>query len=249
MYYFDYKPEHEHYGVIRQQIWTLLHFPFHLAIVLAMEGLRQLSTLYGLNTYLKKLGRTLPNEMQTTELMQWFTDRFYALYTDGTSKTIVKDYSKITDEIANLATVQNDSTDYDQAVYELQSELLVGTMEYFGMKAAKPKKSKDDDYSKADSEEKFLNIIKVFDLVYEYYFISFGIIFLIFGIFTLLVGPHGNCYDYPAMAIRGVVAVIMFGMVGLYTIGSEDAYYAYLHSRWPISQVCIMLVVGTFPSP
>ena len=145
MFYFDYIPKNNNYIFIRQKIWTLLHLPFHLSIVLAMEGLRQLSTLYGLNTYLERLNRTLPNETQATELMKWFTERFDALYKDGTSKTIVKDYSKITDQIANLATVQNGSTDYGQAVYELQSELLVGIMEYFGMKAAKPKKSKDDD--------------------------------------------------------------------------------------------------------
>ena len=79
----------------------------------------------------------------------------------------------------------------------------------------------------------------MFDLVYEYYFISFGIIFLIFGIFTLLVRRKKNILDYLSVAIRGVVAVIMFGMIGLYTVGSEDAYYAYLHSRF----------VGTLPPP
>ena len=249
MFYFDYNSKHGHYGVIKQQIWTLLHFPFHLAIVLSMEGLRQLSTLYGLSTRALKIDRTLTSETQTTELMKRFTELFDALYKDGTSKTIGKDYSKITDEIKNLETVQNNSTAFDQAFYELQVELIVGTMESFGMKEAKPKKSKDDDYSKEDPEQKFQNIFKVFNLVYEYYFISFGIIFLIFGIFTLLVRREKNIYDYLAAAVRGVVAVTMFGMVGLYTIGSENAYYAYLLSRWPISQVCIILVAGTFSSP
>ena len=250
MYYFDYNPKHGHYGVIKQQFWTLLHFPFHLSIVLCVEGLRQLSTLYGLNTYLEKLNLTLPADDKATELAQWFSDRFLGLYNDGTSKTIVKDYSKITDEVNTLnTTLEIGSTEYSNTVYDLKSQYLVGIMEYFGMKAAKPKKSKDEDYSKEDSAEKLLNITKVFNLVYEYYFISFGVIFVIFGIFTFLVRPHRNIYDYLAVAIRGVVAVIMFGMVGLYTIGSEKAYYAYLHSRWPISQVCIMLVVGTFQSP
>ena len=249
MFYFDYNSKHGHYGVIKQQIWTLLHFPFHLAIVLSMEGLRQLSTLYGLYTRAQKIDRTLTNETQTKELMKRFTELFYNLHKDRTSKTIEKDYSKITGEIKNLETVQNDSTAYGQAVYELQLELLVGTMESFGMKAAKPKKSKDDDYSKSDSEQKFSNIIKVFELVYEYYFISFGIIFLIFSLFTLLVRREKNIYDYLAAAVRGVVAVTMFGMFGLYTVGSEDAYYNYILSRWPISQVCIILVAGTFSSP
>jgi hypothetical protein len=31
----------EHFGTIRQQIWAFLHFPFHLSLVLLMEGINQ----------------------------------------------------------------------------------------------------------------------------------------------------------------------------------------------------------------
>jgi hypothetical protein len=31
----------EHFGTIRQQIWAFLHFPFHMALVLLMEGINQ----------------------------------------------------------------------------------------------------------------------------------------------------------------------------------------------------------------
>lgn len=43
MLYFDYNPkESAHYGTIRQQIWALLHFPFHFASVLVLEGAKEL---------------------------------------------------------------------------------------------------------------------------------------------------------------------------------------------------------------
>lgn len=38
--YFD-NVQMEHFGTIRQQIWAFLHFPFHLALVLLMEGINQ----------------------------------------------------------------------------------------------------------------------------------------------------------------------------------------------------------------
>ena len=41
MLYFDWY-SHKHFGSIRQQIWAFLHFPFHLALVLFMEGTAQL---------------------------------------------------------------------------------------------------------------------------------------------------------------------------------------------------------------
>jgi hypothetical protein len=28
----------DHFGTIRQQIWAFVHFPLHLALVLAVEG-------------------------------------------------------------------------------------------------------------------------------------------------------------------------------------------------------------------
>ncbi|KAJ9666764.1 hypothetical protein H2201_003168 [Coniosporium apollinis] len=42
MLYFDNHP-HYHYGTIRQQFWSALHFPFHLAIVGVVEGSQQIA--------------------------------------------------------------------------------------------------------------------------------------------------------------------------------------------------------------
>lgn len=39
--YFD-QIEHDRFGVVRQQIWALLHFPLHVAILLTVEGTSQL---------------------------------------------------------------------------------------------------------------------------------------------------------------------------------------------------------------
>lgn len=42
MIYFDHQP-HSHFGTIKQQIWSCLHFPIHLAIVGLAEGAQQLA--------------------------------------------------------------------------------------------------------------------------------------------------------------------------------------------------------------
>lgn len=43
MIYFDWVEE-EHFGTIRQQVWSFLHFPLHLSLVLAVEGVSQCIT-------------------------------------------------------------------------------------------------------------------------------------------------------------------------------------------------------------
>lgn len=40
--YFDNQP-HGHYGTIKQQVWSLLHFPLHLGIVGTVEGAQQIA--------------------------------------------------------------------------------------------------------------------------------------------------------------------------------------------------------------
>ncbi|KAJ4291279.1 hypothetical protein N0V88_006281 [Collariella sp. IMI 366227] len=42
MLYFDYQPR-RHFGTIKQQIWSCLHFPIHLAIVGMVEGAQQIA--------------------------------------------------------------------------------------------------------------------------------------------------------------------------------------------------------------
>ncbi|CAK1356117.1 unnamed protein product [Cercospora beticola] len=44
MLYFDALVEDEHIGTIIQQVWSILHFPLHVALVLSVEGLAQCIT-------------------------------------------------------------------------------------------------------------------------------------------------------------------------------------------------------------
>ncbi|KAF2214923.1 hypothetical protein CERZMDRAFT_19998, partial [Cercospora zeae-maydis SCOH1-5] len=44
MLYFDALVEDEHIGTIIQQVWSILHFPLHVSLVLSVEGLAQCIT-------------------------------------------------------------------------------------------------------------------------------------------------------------------------------------------------------------
>jgi hypothetical protein len=58
MLYFDNQPK-QHYGTIRQQIWSALHFPLHLAIVGVVEGAQQLVLAHYTLTSADKFGTKL----------------------------------------------------------------------------------------------------------------------------------------------------------------------------------------------
>ena len=113
MFYFDYTPEHVHYGSIRQQIWTCLHFPLHLAIVLAVEGLRQLTTYWAFIESRSAVKSSWANALvnpsdpnagvrRSMALMREFTTY---LYDDGTAIELVKNYARINALMTNLTNV------------------------------------------------------------------------------------------------------------------------------------------------
>jgi hypothetical protein len=58
MLYFDNKP-HGHLGTIRQQLWSVLHFPLHLAIVGVVEGSQQMALARYVLVQSNELDRTL----------------------------------------------------------------------------------------------------------------------------------------------------------------------------------------------
>ncbi|KAF3227651.1 hypothetical protein TWF106_009161 [Orbilia oligospora] len=58
MLYFDDEPNYV-YSTVPQQLWAILHFPFHLAVILFVEGQQQLMIWQGIITALNILGASL----------------------------------------------------------------------------------------------------------------------------------------------------------------------------------------------
>lgn len=134
-------------------------------------------------------------------------------------------------------------------VNELLSELLVGIAEYYGVKAPHPT-AIFLKYEEPFSEDGPLGkVLGVFNLVYEYFFVSLGCTFVLLAAFTFLVRRNKDVHDYLSIAIRLAVGLVMYGMVGLHTRGNEELYYDYLYSPWPIPQVCLIVFMGIPPFP
>lgn len=242
MFYFDYNPKNVHYGSIRQQIWALLHFPFHLSIVLSVEGLRQLSTLYNFNLTVRRIDRDL---LQVYDLpaneSAIFLDYFNYFYADGGSKSVLKEIHNITSTIEQLETASVESDEYFTLWNDLLVRLYIALAEYYGIKTP---------YAKAGAaplseDGQLYKIVGVFDLVYQYFFIALGVIFLMYGIFAIIVRRHMDVFDYISISLRFIIAAIFVAMVGLYlNPASAEAYSDYITSPWPIPQVCLMMFVG-----
>lgn len=243
MFYFDYNPRNVHYGSIRQQVWCLLHFPFHLAVVLSVEGLRQLLTFYNLSQTILQIGDDLQVAYQDpVEEGKILLKFFKFFYDDGNAKSVVKDYSKITATIKQFSTYSTDEQIYSDTWNDLVYRLFTGLTEFYGVKAPYPKKGA----APVTEAGKFMNILDVFNLAYQYFFISVGVVFAMYGVFAIIVRRHMDIFDYISISLRFIIAAIFIAMLALST--NDEAYNKYIVSPWLIPQVCMMIFVGKSPS-
>lgn len=239
MFYFDYNPRDVHYGSIRQQVWALLHFPFHLSVVLSVEGLRQLLTFYNFNQTVVmisiELDKAFGDPAKESKQLQDFFDFFYK---DGNSKSVVKNYSDITKTVTEFATYSPSDTIYAETWNDLVFRLFIGLTEYYGIKAPYPKPGARP----VGESVKFMNILGVFDLAYKYFFLSIGVVFAMYGVFAIIVRRHMDIFDYIAIGLRFIIAIVFIGMVALPT--NPVSYEKYILSPWIIPQVCLTIFVG-----
>jgi hypothetical protein len=209
--YFDYNPR-THYGSIRQQIWALLHYPFHLACVLVPEGFGNMV-----------IWRNIYNSINSLE--DWLPKAFYGpgskitsgspylnrtLVEEGT-KTMLKlkddseywkSLSVYLDKWAN-ATNQQDFNTTGTAYVVKVSELVFKNFKVELPKAfqrAGPSTTKDE----------FTNINEysdVFRLVYAYFFGSAAAMVFLYAVFLFLVRKKNDKFDIAAMFYRVFVSI------------------------------------------
>lgn len=122
MIYFDWLP-HKHFGSIRQQIWSFLHFPFHLALVLFMEGAAQFLIWHKIIEALELIGNAFSIEIWPTtsdELATFVgsvnqtTQEFVTLWPPVYQKT----YEDIDQDLAAIAN-SLDTDSVQEATFEL----------------------------------------------------------------------------------------------------------------------------------
>lgn len=253
MFYFDYTPKNTHYGTIRQQIWAVLHFPFHLAVVISVEGLRQLTTWYSFQQAVGVIDQLFLLQTKKPDQEAVFDGRrdlIYNLtkylYTEGSSKTVLKHWDTVNSSYAILTEIPYaDLSDSQQSLLQNMTEIMTtGFAEFYGIKVSKKKHHHHKPRSNLNDPNfsPFSDVTRLYDLVYEYFFIAIGVVFIMYGVFGLFVRRRKDVWDYISVAIRFTVGITFFGIV--FIRDNATAYNAYYNSSWPVPSVCLILAAG-----
>ena len=237
--YFDNFP-HGHYGTIRQQIWSLLHFPFQLAIVGVVEGSQQLAIARYTMKTISKIGKELTQlcdveRLDGTELRDGLLSILHYFELDGKLETMKFFHDaqsaifKMGNSTGICATVTDD---WPQELWNVSSSISNGL--YVGLGIKIPVKKLEHGFQPLDIA------LESWELVYMYYWACFCVLILCLTIFLFLIRRHKvDLFDYTSIISRVIVLGVGSALLGLYA--NKAALYAALQTAL-LLPICVILL-------
>ena len=182
----------EHFGILRQQIWTFLHFPFHMALVLLMEGTSQLVswrhiTEYTYNVFGTILGifgaidssgefpaQSVIVDAYNFTMTAVLNNTFFSV-TDDEFNRILRGFEVLRGK--NGTNITYGSPEYKATMKDVLIDVLQLVFTGYGFEPPEIAEG-------ADSTEIYNKYFGVFNLIFVYFFVSAGIVLISLGILT-----------------------------------------------------------------
>lgn len=237
---------HGHYGTIRQQIWSVLHFPFQLGIVGLVEGSQQVALArYVLRNWAKIYSSIDESCFEENLDGEKLRDKLFELleYWHFTSKTETQNYQRITEaaiwQIGNTtdicskanATEYKSNNTFPTLFLNMTVDMFNGVYVGLGMKLPADKLEKHTATEIA---------VKSWRLVYLYFWVSFCIIMACSIIFLVLIRRHRHdLFDFISIGSRTVSLVL--GALFCALVSNEVGLYRFLGSP-AVLPVCLVLI-------
>ncbi|KAF5853819.1 hypothetical protein GGP41_006590 [Bipolaris sorokiniana] len=248
--YFDNFP-HGHYGTIRQQIWSLLHFPLQIAIVGVVEGSQQLALArYIINNTNKASGKitqycqleNLDGEKLQDKLMDLLD--YYELDGKLETRSFFHEARNAIWKIGNTTDIclsdksdgytfadENKYSNWPAAFKDLSYAISNGLYTGLGMKLPMDKLEKHSPLEVG---------LHAWKLVYLYFWTSFCILVLCLVIFLFLIRRHkADLFDYTSVISR--MSAFCVGAAMLALMANDAKIYAAIESP-ALLPVCVVLL-------
>lgn len=256
MLYFD-QEETNDVGTLRRQSWTVLHFPFHITVLLVVEGLNRLSVwikILGVTNPLLEifspwiLSLPYPSDFpprgdNLTELVNTFNETLQRLFERFALNELVM-APNITDTLAAVRESDGNATLFEDAVFEVMSEGFNFVCENVGVKPPK------EFTVNGDPLTAFAGIFELFNTVFIYFFVCAGLC-LIFLAILFWTGKRRKLRgEVLAIGLRMLVGVGLSLLTLMDLPSLQDNLTSpintYLYSPWMLPTVVICYGMGEY---
>ncbi|EPS41569.1 hypothetical protein H072_4591 [Dactylellina haptotyla CBS 200.50] len=238
MLYFDDEPNYV-YSTVPQQIWAILHFPFHLGVVLFVEGQQQLMIWQGIITGLNILGDKLNtayneggenNGDLIANLVLKVIDDFFP---DETAKIVANEPAFV----FNLAPMRDSS---DPGFIAGQIDKLWDLCAYaiFSGYHIEAPASSEELYN---SDDKFSGFSRIYYLVVVYFFVAAGGFLLVLALFTYLMKWPKDRFEWLHISYRVIFGIILALVAVVRT--NPQRIEDFVTSPWVVPMMMLLLLI------
>ncbi|MCJ1380883.1 hypothetical protein MMC17_003992 [Xylographa soralifera] len=235
MLYYD-QTETEHVGTFYQHIWMICHFPFHLAVLLTVEGISQFSVWRKVVDLILPYVNSMenyPSNIHGADLAVYFNNTIQALYSRFSGSTVEQP-----DLGAYFNVFSDPTTSLDQRIaagYNITYAGIVFVCENFEIE---PPES--DSAGDTGPEQDFEGIYDSYIVVFIYFFVAAGLT-LIFLALLFFLGRHERVRgDHLLMVVRVLVGLGL-SFLALMALPSNltGDIGSYISSAWMLPTVAI----------
>ncbi|KAJ5581195.1 hypothetical protein N7450_007496 [Penicillium hetheringtonii] len=221
--YFDASPG-RHLGRVSQQLWAQLHFPFHVALILLLEGSQILALTLDVTLKLKYLAETFsfvceeprPSTERAVELIRSTIADMEIPFSRGATQEWTA-ISSLLESLAEQALCPEPTSPVDSLGLQYTEDLLndlMGNVTAALFSSMDITPSKKVDINLLDNQQLLQMYMKVLAFVYMYFFIVASLLMGLFTAFLLLSRRHEHwLYQVLSVTTRVSLGIILASLV------------------------------------
>ncbi|OKL56805.1 hypothetical protein UA08_07758 [Talaromyces atroroseus] len=232
--YYDISPR-KHYGKLRQQIWTHLHFPFHMCVILSSEACQILALALDISLKLRYLLETTnfaceeprPAKGFALNLLNRTISDMEIDFTQSSHEELA--IHNVIDGLwnqTNICSGNNPTQSSTYGIKEDQGRFLSGnvTVALFSSMGI----TLEDPHSTSSEGVQYVKLyLGLLAFVYVYYFVTVGLEMVHFAVFAWLTNRHPRVsYNVIAVGFRMICAMILISQIAF--AKNFDLTYKYM---------------------
>ncbi|KAL4867966.1 hypothetical protein BDV12DRAFT_108574 [Aspergillus spectabilis] len=226
----------------RQHISAILHFPFHLALCLAMEGTNQVLLWVHIMGDLDKIFNpflnALLNETSTPQLQTLLSDMITDVFSRFETTDVV--FEEVQHSINETLSLAADTDPAEVLVSGLNAitEALKTVIENFGWEAP----SEIEGEGLEGLEAVYVAFSSVFKITFGYYTVCTGLILIFICVFAMLSLRHDQKHHWWRYAATAVMAAVGLGIALLSLTTRTGAGENLGDSPWSVAGLMLILL-------
>jgi hypothetical protein len=251
--YFDISPRHQ-LGKVKQQLWAQLHFPFHVVLILLLEGSQILALTLDVTLKLRYLGETLlfvcekprPSTARAVALIRSTIDDMEIPFSRGATQ----EWAAISSLLEALA-VQPLCPDRETFDYEYTADLfndLTGNVTAALFSSMEILPSKKVDISLLTNQQLLEMYMKLLAFVYIYFFVVASVSMGLLAAFQVLSRRHEiHFHRNVSITVRTILAISLASLVSFASY--FPLAYSFMTSPIILYAFTLTLLCGKFSFP